>query len=248
MKNLLSTFLLLASLSMPIAHAMRNGKAAPQGAYQGVGFIFPACTGTLITPNTVITANHCLLGPNTLLFTTFTINNKTYKVTKFKVLSASLNRELALLRLDSSVSGMEFIHLASHLPAPKDLVTGVGFGATGSFSSIPGRGDKQVGTFRVAATPMADWQDHLPAVEMISVKSIGASGPIPCAGDSGGPLFSQHGELLGIVSFGKGLPNDKQYENRDESTDRCIKTLTVNYVTIAPNLNWIHQTLKEFDP
>ena len=96
MKTLFILSILFLGSEMQTAHAIRNGRAAPRGKFASVGFINPACTGTLINENTVITANHCLMGSNTLKYNSFVLAingvEKTFKTVQFKVLHQPKSR------------------------------------------------------------------------------------------------------------------------------------------------------------
>lgn len=83
---------------------------------------------------------------------------------------------------------------------------------------------------------------------MISVKP-GAEDQIPCHGDSGGPLFSETGELIGILSFGAGDGGigDYKFQQQNELSEQCLQTKNAFYVPIATNLEVINQMIKALD-
>lgn len=236
--------LFLTVVSCLPAFSMRNGDALHDSQFEQVGFLFPACTATMITKNTAITANHCLF-PNVAVSTmTVVIGGVSQELTAVKreVLTSALNQEIALIRFKEEVRGIQFPKLSEQFPASGSVVLGVGFGTSGKY---PRNDGKLSGTFKVSLSQSFIFgAGTQPMIEVVPGNS---KSQLPCSGDSGGPLFSATGDLLGIVSFGIGSPGDTLYSQRETMVDQCQKTRKSYYVPIASNLAWIRGVLKKWD-
>lgn len=230
------------------AHAVRNGAPVAPAEYKAVGFVFPNCTGTFINANTYITAAHCLA--RNVRQNRITIGEGDEELTLtprpngVRILSTAYNTELALVRTEGEVPLSKFPRLSKVRPRKGELATGVGFGATGDIES---RGDKLQGRYLIESVESVNLGDGSGPGTMIIVAPATSKNQIPCAGDSGGPLFSKSGELVGIVSFGVGRPDDKEFDTREPNVDQCLNTARVYYVSTADHVAWIEDMLAEFD-
>ncbi len=160
------------------------------------------CTGTLIEPDVVLTAAHCVDGREAETLAVFFGNDvagsgERVPVARIEVHPAwdrnQTRNDIALLLLDRPVD---------HAPVPlfeasldEDLVGGevrvVGFGAPerGASGSI---GDKRQGTATLTSFTADEFR-------------IDASPSMTCGGDSGGPVLLAVGDteyLLGVTSWG----------------------------------------------
>lgn len=186
------------------------------------------CTGTLIAPQTVLTAAHCIYSYGQdydyyVLFGTESDSPTQYvKVTaqyRHPDYSGSGNGfDIGVLRLSKPVTNVKPI---APNPTPLsqayvgDPIRHVGFGVTSGSGS--GGGTKRQVTYNVR---------QIGAYEIES----GASGKQTCGGDSGGPAFmitagSNEERVAGVVSYGDADCNQFGIDSR---------------VDIA--LNWIEQT------
>ncbi len=145
------------------------------------------CTATLIRPNLVITAAHCMgysSRPNPGNYSTFNVQmanggQESYSVRRIKVFSGDLgDRDVALLQLSSSVPSSVAVptRVSDRGPDPNEEVTIFGYGCTDRWNQGGGY-TKRKATF-----------------------SYGNSSHL-CPGDSGGPfVLGVDGPVFGINS------------------------------------------------
>jgi hypothetical protein len=226
----------------PEAFAVRGGSIIPPESFSSVGYLEPACTAILISPNTIITANHCVEqagnDPEYLKFTYTDLNGeeKTLQGIRFASMSRQLPKELALVRLNHRATNVELIEPWEGPVAPKGTVGMIaGFGATEKLPrSLEKRGGKVV----------LDGIWKAPEGSMIMANPGGGKrSNLPCGGDSGGPLIVD-GKLYGIVSFGASQKAGFEFMG---PVQQCIATETSYFVPITPYLKWIKKTLTELD-
>ena len=230
----LNILLVAAVFYSPNLFAMRNGTFVESKTQPSIGSLFPNCTATLISQNVAITAGHCIFLKGAQQSLTVTQSNGVdveLHPEKVEVLSRVLSREIALVRFKESVSNMQFSKLAESLPPETGEAVGYGYGATG-FMPAPFALRKGEFSTTLVATEGGD--------VLIQVTST-STDQMPCVGDSGGPLLSRTGELLGILSFGAGAPGDSTYPSKEESTDRCLATKAAYYVPVTPYLDLIRK-------
>jgi len=219
-------------------HGLSAGHAVPQGELEAVGRI-PGCTATLISPNVVISAAHCVCtgssSDDCVTRVKFTLKNvhpaddpttpndesagrkdvtipgDVFVHPEYGVEGWS-RKDLALILLDQPVyeiaEGVVPISVAGPSQAVTigDMLTIVGFGDTGAGCSEGSLGKRQTTIAVSGVVPDAIRFNH--------------PGDHTCPGDSGGPALNEHGELVGVCSWGNFV---------DEST----------YRPTYENYNWI---------
>ncbi|BCY13253.1 trypsin-like serine protease [Actinoplanes sp. L3-i22] len=206
------------------AHAIAGGDRVPQGRYpfavkltmtdipDGSNTRDSSCTGSLITPQWVITAGHCFkddagrhVSRPVAKRTTATVGRTDLRTKRGRVSTVVAVRQapgadVSLARIDPPITDIAPIHLRTAAPKVGMLVLLAGFGDTGR--------DKPTATVLQSGT-----------FEVVSRTSglLGVSGRKPsattsaCRHDSGGPYFtvdgSGHPELVAVVSKGPSCPH-----------------------------------------
>lgn len=216
------------------AFAIRGGAPVPTQKYNSVGYLTPACTATLIAPDTVITANHCVVQAGGVegmefIYTNTQGQRKRLRAIKTESMSETLSQELALVRLERAATGARISSLWDE-PSEKSNQVGLimGFGAT---ETSPRSLDKRGGNVKVTA--YVDIQGG----PMIHNDASSPTSIAACVGDSGGPLFLD-GKIFGILSF--GYSNDPSF-NLYDPVRQCKKTEGNYYVPVALYREWIRE-------
>lgn len=229
MRTLLTIASTLAALALPAsASAVVGGKAVPSGAYPYVVAIGdskgPECGGTLIEPNVVLTAAHCvdgvvgepgdlrvLVGSSRISGTAGHLMRVTAFYVHPKYSARSLRYDAALLVLDQPVSGVRTLPMTTASLPAGSTVSAAGWGETREHAkSVPDRLRSVV--LKVGTTSSCKHGNSVPG-DYFSPSMMCASGPgrDTCSGDSGGPLVGTsdgHLVLVGITSFGLGCARE----------------------------------------
>jgi trypsin len=206
---------------LPAESRIVGGTDAATGAYpffvQGDG-----CGGSLIADDIVLTAAHCAgafdgdvyVGPNQQYSTAggaeriavqaevphpnYNSNTEAYDFMLLKLARPVSNSNLKPVPLNRN----------SNNPAPSDVLTVIGFGAT----SEGGNGSNQLLQVNVDAISFNTCNqqyggDIINELMLCAGKTGG--GKDSCQGDSGGPIFNADGEQVGVVSWGIGCADAK---------------------------------------
>jgi trypsin len=230
MRTTLSVACALAVLVLPAsASAVVGGTAVHSGGYPFVVAVGDTagvyCGGTLIAPNVVLTAAHCITGRPAALQRLRVLVGSSHIRTDLatadgvhvfgvsgvsvhpKFSETTMHYDAALLTLDHPVTGVRTLALAESSPLAGSTVSAAGWGTTQEDArTMPDRLRSVV--LKVGTTTACNL-GNAAAGGYFAPSMLCASNPgrDTCSGDSGGPLVGSsngHAVLVGITSFGHG--------------------------------------------
>jgi len=225
--------LLLAAAALLLvaapAQAVVGGKRVAVGEVPWFANLDGSCGGTLVAPDRVVTAGHCVIGVSLDELDPIRIAGQRRKAIHFalhpdwrRVNGGNLLDDVAVIQLDAPVTTVAPVPLGPD-PAPP-RVTVLGRGASthsgrrgGSLREAPLRTVGDRACARQWRRARGNDGERYSAARMVCSLDVNGRRPLSsaCFGDSGGPLFGgTHAApvLYGIVSFGSdtcggdGLP------------------------------------------
>jgi len=231
-------------VSQPIVHGVPDTESNDAVVMINIGSQGEFCTGTLIAPNLVLTAHHCVAtpdetqecggfsapsAPSQLTISVGRIpGNPVANASRVIIDSAKPNticgNDIGLFQLDRDITGVTIARVRLTPPVAGEIVTTAGYGDDGTGNVTNGRFVRT--GIKVDAVGPSDYSYKTAAGQTLPVSlpagEIG-TGESTCFGDSGGPLFDAAGNVIGMTSRGiDGECNDRPSIYSDTASHAAV--------------------------
>ncbi|KAL5360238.1 trypsin-like cysteine/serine peptidase domain-containing protein [Aspergillus floccosus] len=168
------------------------------------------CGGVLISPKAILTTAECVANhsPSSLSVRVGSLSHTsggtvtdTTKITTHPQYNTdTLNANAAVVQLSNKVSGIQPVSLAESSPRDGTKLTMYGWGSTDRFAHRPASHLQQLNALALSGKSCRrDWKDlrEITDTMMCDVPDAGAG---PCTGDLGGPIVSEQGRLVALIT------------------------------------------------
>ena len=231
-------------VSQGIVRGMPDSESNDAVVMINIGTQGSFCTGTLIAPNLVLTAHHCVAtpdetqecggfsapsAPSQLTVSIGRIpGNPVANASKVIIDSAKANticgNDIGLFQLDRDITGVTIARVRLTKPVAGEVVTTSGYGDDGTGTVTNGRFVRT--GIKVDAVGPSNYNYTTAAGQTLAVTlpagEIG-TGESTCFGDSGGPLFDAAGNVVGMTSRGiDGECNDRPSIYSDTASHAAV--------------------------